>query len=332
MITSYIKAMRLPFLTASLFSVWIATQLAFYISGYINPVVLVLTVIGTASFHIFANLINDYIDSRKGNDSVNREFAAPFSGGSRVIQDGLLSEKQVLISSIVFLTLSSIIGIYFILTESLLVLLFIVLALLSGFLYSLFFVGFYIGEIIVGLSFGTLIMSGTFFLQTGFISQDVILFSIPLSLLVTLILWINEFPDFQADKDSRKKTLVVRLGRKRASKVYAIILALTFASLFFLGIYFQIWYLFSVIIIIPFAYLTARIILKHFDSLDKIILTYPSTIHMHINISFIILISIAASGYMNIYYIAFLLIAFTIAGIIPSIKLFTLQRTLYESE
>ena len=70
------------------------------------------------------------------------------------------------------------------------------------------------GELLVGLNFGILITLGSFYVQTKSFSLDVLIASIPLGILVSAILWINEFPDYNADKKVGKKTLVVRFRQK----------------------------------------------------------------------------------------------------------------------
>jgi len=87
--------------------------------------------------------------------------------------------------------------------------------------------------LLVGLNFGILITLGSFYVQTKSFSLDVLLASIPLGILVSAILWINEFPDYNADKKVGKKTLVVRLGKKKASDILTFILLLPYLIIIF---------------------------------------------------------------------------------------------------
>ena len=89
----YLRASRLPFLTGSLFPVAVATALAYFTDHTWNFLCFGLTALGVAALQVGANLINDYYDSF-GSDPLNRNFT-PFSGGSRVIQDGQMSPGQV---------------------------------------------------------------------------------------------------------------------------------------------------------------------------------------------------------------------------------------------
>ncbi len=81
------------------------------------------------------------------------------------------------------------------------------------------------GEAAVALCYGPLIATGTKMVQRGRISMDVVLASLPLGLLIAAFLWINQFPDYRADRAAGKRNLVVRLGRERASTGFALLVA-----------------------------------------------------------------------------------------------------------
>ncbi len=81
------------------------------------------------------------------------------------------------------------------------------------------------GEAAVALCYGPLIATGTNMVQRGRISMDVVLASLPLGLLIAAFLWINQFPDYRADRAAGKRNLVVRLGRERASTGFALLVA-----------------------------------------------------------------------------------------------------------
>lgn len=106
------------------------------------------------------------------------------------------------------------------------ILIFGFIGLLSGSFYNatpVFLACKGIGEKLVGLNFDILITLGGFVVQTNFINWKPILASIPISILVTLILWINQFQDREADRMAGKNYLVVRLGLKQSAKVYSIL-------------------------------------------------------------------------------------------------------------
>jgi 1,4-dihydroxy-2-naphthoate octaprenyltransferase len=108
------------------------------------------------------------------------------------------------------------------------------IGLFSGYFYSappLFFAGRGLGEIMVGLNFGILSVTGSYYVQTHDISQAAIIASLPLSFLITAILFINEFPDSDADSTVGKKHWVVRLGKKNARWGFVTLIAGAYGSI-----------------------------------------------------------------------------------------------------
>jgi 1,4-dihydroxy-2-naphthoate octaprenyltransferase len=88
-----------------------------------------------------------------------------------------------------------------------------------------------LGELAVALCYGPLIAAGTYLVQTGRVTADVLWVSTALGLLIGAFLWVNEFPDYRADRKSHKRTLVVRFGPKRASRIFAAGILVPFAML-----------------------------------------------------------------------------------------------------
>jgi len=88
-----------------------------------------------------------------------------------------------------------------------------------------------LGELMVALCYGPLIAAGTYLVQRGFVSTPVLLLSLPLGLLVGAFLWVNEFPDYPSDRSAGRRNLVVLLGRRAASRWFAVINVAAFAFL-----------------------------------------------------------------------------------------------------
>ncbi len=80
-----------------------------------------------------------------------------------------------------------------------------------------------LGELDVAICYGPLICISTYLIQLGEVTRDVVLVSIPLGILIAAFLWINEFPDYDADRKVQKRNLIVRLGRHRASRLLPLI-------------------------------------------------------------------------------------------------------------
>jgi 1,4-dihydroxy-2-naphthoate octaprenyltransferase len=203
--------------------------------------------------HLGTNIANDYFDHKSGNDEINKEFVRPFSGGSRMIQLGLLTPRKVLASALVFFTMAFLIGLYLTWARGLFVLALGLIGLVSGIFYTgapFNWASKGIGEALVGINFGALMTLGAYYVQTRILSIEPIIASIPISLLIAAVLYINEFPDYSADKAVGKNTLVVRLGRNRAVLGYMLIVASSYVIVF-LNVLFGIAPLYTLFALIP---------------------------------------------------------------------------------
>ena len=212
-----------------------ATALAYLTDHTWNFLFFGLTALGVAALHLGANLINDYYDSF-GSDPLNRNFT-PFSGGSRVIQDRQMSPGQVKTLAYLMLGLGVGCGLVLIYLGRPWVALVGLLGLGAALFYSaspvqLMSVG--LGEFIIFLAFGPLLTWGAYYVQTGKFSLVGAAVSLPLAFLITAIIWINEFPDLEADLAAGKHHLVARLGLKGSRWVYAGLMVAPFVSLFVL--------------------------------------------------------------------------------------------------
>jgi 1,4-dihydroxy-2-naphthoate octaprenyltransferase len=228
----YLRASRLPFLTGSLFPVAAATALAYFTDHTWSFLAFGLTALGVAALHLGANLINDYYDSF-GSDPLNRNFT-PFSGGSRVIQNRQMSPGQVRTLAYLLFTLGVGCGLILIFQGRPWVAVIGLLGLGAALGYSaspvqLMSLG--LGELIIFLAFGPLLTWGAYYVQTGKLSLVGASVSLPLAFLITAIIWINEFPDMEADLAAGKHHLVARLGLKASRWVYAALMAAPFISL-----------------------------------------------------------------------------------------------------
>ncbi|RJR33861.1 MAG: 1,4-dihydroxy-2-naphthoate octaprenyltransferase [Deltaproteobacteria bacterium] len=231
----YLRALRLPFLTGSLMPVAVAGALAYLEMGRCSLTLLGLTFLGVGALHSGANLLNDYYDSF-GSDPIN-VHATPFSGGSRVIQEGGLTPATVRFLAFLFLGVGCVCGLALIFLGRPWVAVLGTLGLLAGYLYSaqpvqLMSAG--LGEAAIFLAFGPLVTWGTYYVQTNALKPVGLAIGLPLAFLITAILWINEFPDLKADAAAGKRQLVVRLGIKKSRWVYAGLMLAPFPSLFFL--------------------------------------------------------------------------------------------------
>ena len=226
-VRSWVIGLRIPFLTGSVVPVLLGTTMAWAGTGMIHWGYFALTLIAAVLLHAGTNVLNDYSDHVSGDDEVNTEFVRPFSGGSRVIQSGLLTPLEVLVGGLFLFFLASLIGLYLTWARGPLILALGALGLVSGLFYTgrpFNWVSRGLGEILVGLNFGVLMTLGAYYVQTRTVSWTPIMAAIPIALLITALLWINEFPDYTADGAVGKRTLVVRLGRPKAAVVYGLLM------------------------------------------------------------------------------------------------------------
>ena len=177
------------------------------------------------ALHAGANLTNDYFDHLTGNDWLNQN-PTPFSGGSRFIQNGIISPRTILILALSCLAIGSIIGIVIVLlTKSLFILILGIIGLLGGFFYTAAPVklGYRsIGELVIFFLFGILPVYASYYLQTKSIDMMVLLPACIVGLLIFLVILINEFGDLDADAAVNKKTIIVCLGLPAAIWIYRI--------------------------------------------------------------------------------------------------------------
>jgi 1,4-dihydroxy-2-naphthoate polyprenyltransferase len=222
-LTLWLKELRAPFFTASTLPVIVGTAIAYSHSGQFNVILFILAASATIALHAGANIANDYFDHISGNDRLN-DNKTPFSGGSRLIQQNLLTAGQVIVGAWIALFIGASIGlIIVILTKSFFLLLLGVIGLSGGYFYTAtpFKLGYRTaGEITIGLLFGILPVYGSFYIQTLTFSTLPLLPGAIIAVLIFLIILANEFPDFEADKAVSKKTLVVTLGIKNAANFY----------------------------------------------------------------------------------------------------------------
>ena len=221
----WLKELRPQFCTASVMPILVGTAVAYSHTHKFNPTLFLLAVSSIALLQMASNVINDYFDSVSKNDWLNNN-PTPFSGGSRLIQKNLLAPKEVFIGSLIIFAAGATLGIIIvIMTRSLFVLSLGVIGLLGGLFYTAppLKLGYRTaGEITIAFLFGILPVYGAYYIQTGTIDFIPLLPAIIMAVMVFLIIFANEFPDFEADKAVSKKTLVVTLGTRKAAIFYRI--------------------------------------------------------------------------------------------------------------
>lgn len=190
---------------------------------------LAVTVFGIFAIEVAKNASGEVFDFDSGTDqAVAPQDRSPFSGGKRVLVDRLLTRRQTVSIAVGGYALGITAGLILALFREPSVIWWGLAGVAFAYLYhapplKLAYRG--LGEFAVAISYGPLICGGTYLVQHGFVTLPVLALSLPLGLLIGAFLWINEFPDYLADRAANKRTWVVRLGRQRASRVFAGLLA-----------------------------------------------------------------------------------------------------------
>jgi 1,4-dihydroxy-2-naphthoate octaprenyltransferase len=228
-----LRATRLPFLSATFVPVLIGLAVAASHGWFDLPAAL-LTMLGGAFVHLGVNVSNDVFDTTLGADELN-VTPTQFSGGSRVIQYGLVSLPRMAAISAAFFAAAVVVGLVLMVVRGSPALLAIgVLGFVLGIGYTapplkLVYRG--LGEIAVAVGFGPLMLLGAYVVQTrGLVSWEPIAASVPVAVLVALILYVNEIPDRRGDAHAGKRTLPVRLSKATVIRIYELAAAVAFAS------------------------------------------------------------------------------------------------------
>ena len=214
-------------------------------------------------------MLNDYWDFKRGIDTKTKR--TKMSGGTGVLPDGLLKPKSVYLVGIGFLVLGSIIGIYFVVMFGLTIGLILGFAILSVYFYSTKIVNWGLAEVFVTIK-GTLIVLGTFFIQSQSLDDFTVLAGIVVGILSSLVLFVTSLPDHDADKEKGRRTLAIIFGKSNAVKLFLIFPIIAYGIIFF-GIAIELFPIYSLIVILAKPFLIMAIMqLKDSQNSEKILI------------------------------------------------------------
>ena len=213
----WLMAARPRTLPAAVAPVLVGTALA-ATQGTFKPLTFVAAMLGALFIQVGTNLSNDYSDARRGADTEDR------LGPVRVTAGGLVPPRQVLLATYVAFGAAVLAGAYLIATAGWELLLVGAASILAGVLYTggprpYGYEG--LGEVFVFLFFGVVAVAGSFFAQTEELAWEALVLAVPVGLLASAILVVNNVRDLETDRRAGKRTLAVRLGRPRARALYA---------------------------------------------------------------------------------------------------------------
>ncbi len=222
----WLMAARPRTLPAAVAPVLVGTALA-WTEGTFKVLTFLAALIGALFIQVGTNLSNDYSDARRGADTEDR------LGPVRVTAGGLVPPRQVLVATYVAFAVAVLAGVYLIATAGWELLAVGAASILAGVLYTggprpYGYEG--LGEVFVFLFFGVVAVAGSYFAQTEALEWEALLLAVPVGLLASAILVVNNVRDLETDRRAGKRTLAVRLGRDRARVLFAAMIAGAFAT------------------------------------------------------------------------------------------------------
>ncbi len=276
MLSSWFRVIRVKFLLASVIAVCLGLAISWSQNQTINVVDAILTFAGVIALHASVDLLNDYWDFKHKIDTETKR--TKFSGGTGVLPEGLLQPSEVYRAGIAFLILGAIIGGYFIFLNGITIAIILAFAIISIYFYSTKIVNSGLGEVFVAIK-GTMIVLGTYFVQTSQIVIEPILGGVVLGVLSSMILFVNSFPDFEADRASGRKTLVIVLGKKRATSALWIFPTVAYSTII-AGVITQTLPILSLITLfsIPLLIKSGLGLKRSFDDVEKLVPVMASCI------------------------------------------------------
>jgi len=276
MLSVWLRVIRVRFLLASVIAVSVGLSLNWQQNSSIDPLDAILIFFGVMALHASVDLLNDYWDFKRGIDTKTKR--TKMSGGTGVLPEGLLKPSSVYRAGVVFLIIGSVIGSYFVITDGIIVGIILGFAILSIYFYSTKIVDSGLGEFFVAVK-GSMIVIGTYYIQSGEITLESILGGIVVGILSSLVLFIASFPDHDADKSKGRKSLVIAVGKEKAAKLFWIFPVLSYCAII-LGVSTNLFPLVSLITLltIPLMIKSGLGLRKNFDSVDDLVPFMSSTL------------------------------------------------------
>jgi len=272
----WIRVIRLKFLLASVIAVFLGLAISWNITNEFNVIHAVLTMIGVVSLHVSVDLLNDYWDFKRGIDTNTQRTG--MSGGTGVLPEELLKPSQVYKAGIGFLIFGGVVGGFFVFTFGITIAIILSFAILSIYFYSTKLVNWGLAEVFVAIK-GTMIVLGTFYIQTNQILEIPIFAGIVVGVLSATVLFITSFPDHDADKQKGRRTLVILFGKEKASVAYWVFPVIVYSIIFILVVteYFPVYTLLT-LFAIPLVIKSGMKLKSVYDDTKKMIQPMSTTI------------------------------------------------------
>ena len=229
-----------------------------------------LAMFGSILVHMTVNVINDYHDYVDGIDLNTQR--TPFSGGSGVLPLNLLKPKQAFWFGTICLLVAMAIGFYFVMVKGWLLFPLLLLAGFSAYFYNVYLSKWFMGEIFAGLGFGPLLVLGSYYVQTGRYSWETFIASLAPGILTSNLLFLNEFPDWEADRTGGRRHFVISLGKKDASYLFVALLTASYLCII-AGVFTKMMPAVALIGLgtIGFGWKAAKGAMEYYDNTEKLV-------------------------------------------------------------
>ena len=229
-IKAILGTMRLPFLILTPVCIFLGYSSAAWTSDSVNGYHLLLTLIGGLCAHISVNALNEYFDFKSGLDFKTKR--TPFSGGSGTLPAKPEAATLALVTGLLSLTATTLVGVYFIQVRGMALLPLGLLGILVIITYTIWLSRIPILCLIVpGLGCGTLMVMGTDFVLSDGYSWTAFFSSLVPFFTVNNLLLLNQFPDVEADQSVGRRNYPIVIGRQASAYLYGLFLALSYISI-----------------------------------------------------------------------------------------------------
>lgn len=260
---------RFQYIPLTIILVSLGTAIAAY-EGHFHLGYFFLAMIGSILVHMTVNVINDYYDYVDGIDLNTQK--TPFSGGSGVLTSNLLKPKQAFWFATICLLIAMGIGAYFVLTKGWVLFPLLLVAGFSAYFYNVYLAKWMMGEFFAGLNLGTLLILGSYFVQTGRYSWEALIASIAPAILTSNLLFLNEFPDREADQKGGRRHFVITMGKEDARFLFVGLLVASYLCII-LGVLTKMMPVVTLIGLgtIAFGWKAAKGALQYYNDTNKLI-------------------------------------------------------------
>ena len=265
----WFQQIRGPFLILSIALTLIGIATAHW-HGFGNIWHSLLLTAGVVLAHVSVNLFNEISDYKNKIDE--NTARTPFSGGSGMLQSGRTTVGRVTWVAYLALLAAGTIGLYFCLVSGWMILFFMVCGALAIRFYTSHLAKWLIGELVSGLTLGSFVVIGAHYALTSFMTLDIIYIALVPGILTALLLFLNEFPDAEADRQGGRRHMIIFFGKKKSATIYAGALFMLFALIatgpFLLNIPYTVLLALATL---PLGVLAAVQVLKHHDDAARLV-------------------------------------------------------------